>query len=75
MKALVKTEYGPGKMEIREVEKPRIGAGEVLFEVKAAAICGSDIERFTGIILLDVNITIGRVSEAEESAQISEADQ
>ena len=33
-----------------------------------------NIEKFTGIILLDVNITIGKVSEAEESIQILKAD-
>ncbi|UCB45131.1 MAG: hypothetical protein JSV25_13075 [Spirochaetota bacterium] len=33
-----------------------------------------NIEKFTGIILLDVNITIGKVSEAEEGIQILKAD-
>lgn len=43
MKALVKTERGPGHVEIREVAKPSPGAGEVLIEVKACGICGTDV--------------------------------
>jgi threonine dehydrogenase-like Zn-dependent dehydrogenase len=48
MKALVKTDYGQGHLEVREVERPRAGDNEVLLQVKSAAICGSDIERYTG---------------------------
>ena len=48
MKALIKTDYGPGHLELLEVEKPRPGDDEVLIQVKSAAICGSDIERYTG---------------------------
>lgn len=48
MKALVKTGFGPGKLEIREVEKPKISSKEVLIEVRACAICGSDVERYVG---------------------------
>jgi hypothetical protein len=33
-----------------------------------------NIEKFTGIILLDVNITIGRVSDSEEGVRIMKAD-
>lgn len=48
MKALVKTDYGPGNLELLDVETPRHGDDEVLLAVKSAAICGSDIERYTG---------------------------
>ena len=48
MKALVKTDFGAGNLEIRDVPLPTMGAYEVLVRVKAAAICGSDIERYTG---------------------------
>jgi L-iditol 2-dehydrogenase len=43
MKALVKTQKGPGFVELRDVPKPLIGAGEVLIEVKACGICGTDV--------------------------------
>jgi L-iditol 2-dehydrogenase len=43
MKGLFKTAPGAGNMEIRETETPKAGPGEVLIEVKAAGICGSDL--------------------------------
>ncbi|HHY98577.1 MAG TPA: alcohol dehydrogenase catalytic domain-containing protein [Firmicutes bacterium] len=43
MKGLMKLDMAPGNMEIREVSVPSPGPGEVLIEVKAAGICGSDI--------------------------------
>ncbi len=44
MKAVVKHGQEDGMVELREVEIPKIGPGDVLLEVKAAGICGSDIE-------------------------------
>ncbi len=46
MKALVKTQRGPGFVELREVPEPKPGPGEVLIEVKACGICGTDIHVF-----------------------------
>lgn len=46
MKALVLTEYK--KMEYLEVDKPAISSEEVLIQVKACGICGSDIHGFDG---------------------------
>ncbi len=43
MKALVKTGKGVGLIEVREVPVPEIGDHEVLIEVKAAGICGTDL--------------------------------
>lgn len=43
MLALVKTAKGVGHIELREVPEPEPGRGEVLIEVKAAGICGTDI--------------------------------
>ncbi len=43
MKGLFKTAPGPGNLELRETEVPRPGPGQVLVEVKAAGICGSDL--------------------------------
>lgn len=43
MKAVVKYDYGPNKTEIRDVPVPEIGDDDILMEVKAAAVCGSDV--------------------------------
>lgn len=43
MKALVKTAKGKGLIEVREAAIPKIDDNEVLIEVKAAGICGTDI--------------------------------
>ena len=43
MKAVVKYEPGAYKTELREIPVPEIGEDDVLLEVKAAALCGSDV--------------------------------
>lgn len=43
MQALVKTQKGVGFLELREAPAPVPGPGEVLIEVKACGICGTDI--------------------------------
>jgi threonine dehydrogenase-like Zn-dependent dehydrogenase len=43
MKAVVKTQGGPGHIEIKDVPIPEIGDDDVLMEVKAAGLCGSDV--------------------------------
>ncbi len=43
MKGLFKTAPGDGNMELRDTEVPKPGPGQVLVEVKAAGICGSDL--------------------------------
>ncbi|MEZ3485232.1 MAG: zinc-binding dehydrogenase [Lachnospiraceae bacterium] len=43
MLALVKYGKGPGETELRDVPIPEIGENDLLIEVKAAGICGSDI--------------------------------
>lgn len=43
MRALMKTARGPGNLELREIEEPRPGKDEVLIEVAAAGICGTDV--------------------------------
>jgi len=46
MKAIVYE--GPGKLAVREVGKPKTGLNDVLIRVKAAGICGSDLEMARG---------------------------
>lgn len=43
MVGLVKTRFGEGNMELREVPVPRPGRGQVLIAVAATGICGSDL--------------------------------
>ena len=43
MLALVKTQKGSGFIELCEVPEPSPGPGEVLIEVKACGVCGTDI--------------------------------
>ncbi len=43
MKAVVKTERGPGNVELIDAEIPKINPEEVLVEVKFTGICGTDI--------------------------------
>ena len=40
--------YEPFKMELEEIDIPKIGANEVLVKVKAVGICGSDISYYYG---------------------------
>ncbi|MFY1693163.1 zinc-dependent alcohol dehydrogenase [Plantactinospora sp. WMMB782] len=46
MRALVLT--GPGTAEVREVEPPVAGPGEVVVDVLRAGVCGTDAEFFSG---------------------------
>jgi len=46
MKALVKTERLQGHVELQEVERPNPGKGEVLIQIYAASVCGSDLHAY-----------------------------
>jgi threonine dehydrogenase-like Zn-dependent dehydrogenase len=48
MIALVKYAKGRGNVELRDVVVPEIGEDDILLEVKAAGICGSDIGFYDG---------------------------
>jgi 2-desacetyl-2-hydroxyethyl bacteriochlorophyllide A dehydrogenase len=43
MKAVVKTKRGPGNVELRDIDVPKVKPDEVLVEVKFTGICGTDI--------------------------------
>lgn len=43
MRALVKYDHGPGKIEVRDVEEPHPAPNEAIIEVEAAGICGTDL--------------------------------
>lgn len=42
----MKVAAGEGNVEVRQIAEPRLGAGEVLIEVAAAGICGTDLHIF-----------------------------
>lgn len=46
MQALRRVGPHPGEYALEEVPPPRIGPGEVLLEVRACGICGSDLESY-----------------------------
>lgn len=46
MKALLLTEYK--QLEVTDFDKPELGPGDVLVQVKACGICGSDIHGYDG---------------------------
>jgi len=54
MRAVVKYAHGRGKVELREVPEPSPGPDEVMIEVKAAGICGSDLHIYDGDIRLPI---------------------
>jgi L-iditol 2-dehydrogenase len=43
MKAVMKVARGLGNIELRDIPEPRPGRGEVVIEVKAAGVCGTDL--------------------------------
>ena len=54
MKAVVKYAHGKGNVELRDVPEPSPGPDEVMIEVKAAGICGSDLHIFDEDIKLPI---------------------
>jgi L-iditol 2-dehydrogenase len=40
---------GPGEMAVQDRPEPRPGAGDVLLEVRASGICGSDVHGYLGL--------------------------
>jgi alcohol dehydrogenase/L-iditol 2-dehydrogenase len=49
MKSAAVVNYGPEQfnVELREIERPTIGADDVLLEVAAVGVCGSDLHQWT----------------------------
>lgn len=59
MLAVRKLEPGRGKVELREVPEPVAGPGQVVLEVAAAGICGTDLHIFDGEFATTPPVTIG----------------
>lgn len=58
MKAVVKYGDQDGMVELREVPEPEIGEEDVLLEVRAAGVCGSDIEMWRHAITFPVRTPV-----------------
>ena len=58
MKAVVKYGQEGGMVEIRDVPVPEIGPDDVLLEVKAVGVCGSDIEMWRHEFTYKVNVPV-----------------
>ena len=39
---------GPAEVQIKNVERPRVGNGEILVTMRACGVCGSDLEKIYG---------------------------
>jgi 2-desacetyl-2-hydroxyethyl bacteriochlorophyllide A dehydrogenase len=70
IKAIVKTSPTPG-LDLKEVDKPKIGPDQILVKVMAAAVCGSDVHIYEwspAFHFVPIPLTIGH----EFSGQIAE---
>jgi len=65
MKALVKYAPGPGNIEVREVPEPVIGPDEVLVEIRAAGLCGTDVEIAAGAFETAIPVILGHEGTGE----------
>lgn len=53
--------YGPGEMQVEDIDAPEPGPGEILLEVAACGICGSDLHFYEDGLHHDVDypVTLG----------------
>ena len=58
MTGLVNYAKNPHSVELRELPIPEIGEDDVLFSVKAAGICGSDLHQYSGKQSWQVNYPV-----------------
>jgi L-iditol 2-dehydrogenase len=56
---LTKLEAGPGNVELAERPDPQPGPGEVVVEVAAAGICGTDLHIYDGEYATEIPVTMG----------------
>ena len=58
MRAVVKFGTNDGEVELRDVPEPTIGATDVLLEMAAAGVCGSDVEQWRHHVSYPVNVPV-----------------
>lgn len=71
MKALVKTEAGPGNLSLLDYEVPKVRPGEALIRIRAAGICGTDLHIKHDTFHNNPPVTLGH----EFSGEIAELDE
>ncbi|QOR72826.1 zinc-binding dehydrogenase [Ruania alkalisoli] len=59
MQALRKTGPGPGDLELQDVPRPTAGAGQVVIDVAAAGLCGTDLHILDGSYGSRPPVTLG----------------
>lgn len=59
MKALVKTEQGPGHLELLDVKEPVVEPDSILIEVAYAGICGTDLHIMKGEWKCNTPVVLG----------------
>ncbi len=50
---------GEGKIEIKDISSPKVGPNDILIEVKASGICGTDIHIIKGTAHAQVPVVLG----------------
>jgi len=58
LKAVVKFGTNDGDVELRDVPEPTIGDTDVLLEMEAAGVCGSDVEQWRHHVSYTVNVPV-----------------
>ncbi|MEO2004193.1 MAG: zinc-binding dehydrogenase, partial [Candidatus Poribacteria bacterium] len=76
MQAVVKYGLADKQVEIRDVDEPTIGSTDVPLEMKAAGVCGSDVEFWRNRITYPINVPVVQGHEfcgviAEVGADVS----
>ncbi len=71
MKAIAKTGPQPG-VELVDVDEPRPGPGEVLVEVKACGICGTDLHVYLSELGFERRLTYPRILGHEPAGIVRE---
>jgi L-iditol 2-dehydrogenase len=68
MKALVKTQPGPGNLALQDVDAPKPGREDAVIRVRASGVCGTDVHILHGRYRTSTPIIIGH----EFSGEIAE---
>ena len=58
MKAVVKYGMEDGMVELRDMPEPEVGLGEIIMDVQAAGVCGSDIEFYRNAMTYPINVPV-----------------
>lgn len=82
MQGLVKSAPGPGNLDLAQVPDPQPGPGQVLVEVLATGVCGTDLHIWDGEYAASVPVVIGHetagrivaLGEGAEAAGLSTGD-